>query len=104
MNRLHDGLEMLTSRIRASDMQNFDLLKYWPVIVSIVAIVSGYAIFGYRVSALEHEMGVQSVRISALETDTTTFKVQFVSLQKDIDYMKVGIDDIRMAIRKLPQN
>lgn len=78
-----------------------DLLKYWPVAVAFIAFVTGYTSLGSRVESLEMRTSSQLTRIQILETQSQDFSVRLAQQQKDIDYIKAGVDDIKLSLDRL---
>lgn len=64
------------------------------IAIALITLVSTYAVYGYRLSAVESRQDRQGTAIAALQQQNTDTLIKLAQIQKDIDYIKVQIDKI----------
>lgn len=64
----------------------------WAVGIAIAALVSNYAIYGYRINELDGRVITNTAAISALNTQQVQTQVSLASIQVDLTYIKASVD------------
>lgn len=75
-------------------------MNYWlksngiSLVVAIVTIISTYAVYGYRISALEARVDRQGTAITDIRNSTTETQISLAKIQTDIEYIKMTLDKL----------
>ena len=64
------------------------------IIIAVVGVISSYAIYGYKLTALEDQVKENKEVIADLESQQVDVQVQLAQIAVDIQYIKVNIDRI----------
>jgi hypothetical protein len=64
------------------------------LLIAGVTLVSTYAVYGYKLEALQERQDRQGSAITALQSDNTQTLVALARIQTDIDYIKVQLNKI----------
>lgn len=64
------------------------------LIIAAATLISTYAVYGYRIGAIEDRQDRQGTAISALQADNTQTLVALAKIQTDIDYIKTQLNKI----------
>lgn len=57
----------------------------------MATLISTYAVYGYRLGALEDQVKQNRIDIAAQASDNTTTAVSLAKIQVDIEYIKVQL-------------
>lgn len=58
------------------------------IAIALATLVSTYAVYGYRIGAVEARQDRQGDAITALQTSNTDTQVALAKIQTDLDYIK----------------
>lgn len=72
-------------------MQTWLKSHAWAILVVSVAIISQYAVFGYRLADLEDRQRENTVAIKAQEASNIQLQLALVKIQTDLEYIKVQV-------------
>lgn len=64
------------------------------LIIAACTLVSTYAVYGYRLSAIEDRQNRQGSAITTLQSQDTDTRVALARIQTDIDYIKVQLNKL----------
>lgn len=64
------------------------------IAIALTTLVSTYAIYGYRLSAVEARQDRQGTTIATLQSENTDTLVALAKIQTDIDYIKAQLTQI----------
>lgn len=64
------------------------------LIIAATTLVSTYAVYGYRLSALEARLDRQGTAIQTLQNTNTDTLVALARIQTDISYIKMQLNKI----------
>lgn len=64
------------------------------LVIAFATLISTYAIYGYRLSAVEQRQDRQASAIVALQSQQTDTLVALAHIQTDIDYIKLQLNKI----------
>lgn len=62
--------------------------------IGAIALVSSYAINGYRINDLESEVNQNTASIGSLNTQSVQTQVSLAQIQVDLTYIKASVDRI----------
>lgn len=66
----------------------------WSLVIAGTALISSYAIYGYRITDLEHQVAASGISISALNTQQVQTQVSLAQIQVDLTYIKASLDRV----------
>lgn len=61
------------------------------IAIALATLISTYAVYGYRLSAIEARQDRQGDAITALQTSNTDTQVALAKIQTDLDYIKAQL-------------
>lgn len=64
------------------------------IAIALTTLVSTYAVYGYRLSAVEARQDRQGTAITTLQTGDTDTQVALARIQTDIEYIKAQLTSI----------
>ena len=64
------------------------------IIIAVVGVISSYAIYGYKLTALEAQVVENKETIAELENQNVDVQVQLAQIATDIQYIKANIERI----------
>lgn len=64
------------------------------IAIALTTLISTYAVYGYRLSAVEARQDRQGTAISSLQDNNTKTLITLTAIQKDIEYIKVQLSKI----------
>lgn len=64
------------------------------IIIALVGVISSYAIYGYKLTAVEDQVKESKQDIAALNAQQVDVQVQLAQIATDIQYIKINIDRI----------
>lgn len=62
------------------------------LVVVLVTLVSNYAIYGYRIDAIEKRVTANELSIEAQRQNNVVLQVGLAKIQTDIEYIKLRVD------------
>lgn len=87
-------------------MSNF-FRQYWPLAVTLLttlaAVASSYAIYGFRIAALEARQDRQGATIASIQTQLTTQAQNYAELKATLQAMSDNLNYIRNRVDRLTQ-
>lgn len=70
------------------------------IVIAVVTLVSTYAIYGYRLSAVESRQTSDEVAITALQVGNTNTLVSLARIETDIEYIKGQLSQLVTNTKK----
>lgn len=64
------------------------------VLIAIITMVSTYAVYGYRLTALEARVDRQGTAIMGIQNTTVDTQISLARIQTDIEYIKVQVNKL----------
>lgn len=64
------------------------------LLIALTTFISTYAVYGYRLSALEARVDRQGTAISAIQNTTVDTQISLAKIQTDIEYIKIQLNKI----------
>lgn len=62
--------------------------------MALVTLISTYAVYGYRLNAVEARQDRQGDAITALQSSNTDTQVALAKIQTDLEYIKAQLNKI----------
>lgn len=75
-------------------MQNWLKDNGVSLLIALTTFASTYAVYGYRLGALEARVDRQGTAISAIQNTTVDTQISLAKIQTDIEYIKVQLNKI----------
>ncbi len=64
------------------------------MVIALVTVISTYAVYGYRLSALEIKVDGQQESLQEMQSRSVDTQVALAKIQTDIEYIKIQLNKI----------
>lgn len=64
------------------------------IVIAVCTLVSTYAVYGYRLTAIEDKVEQQELTISEIRSNNQNTQIALVKIQVDIEYIKIQLNKL----------
>ena len=79
--------------------EQIDYMKFWPIAVAIVGLISGYTLLGARLTAAEAKLKEDGAWIGKNWQETNDIKVQNAKISQEVEFIYEYIKDQKVKNR-----
>ena len=72
-------------------MKDFFITNGWAIAIGIASLAASYALYGYRITALEGEQTTLQAKLDTLNTQQTQIQVDLAQINTNLEYIKSAL-------------
>ena len=80
--------------------EGIDFMKYWPVLVAVVGLISGYTLLGARISGAEDRLDKSEAWLGKNVQDTNQIQIAQARMEARQESIYEILKDIKESVKK----